>query len=409
MAEKLSDYTLIARMAQPDELQGLPRKRLDVIIEELDIHSFVSVDVLPLPEDAEKGVLYILPDGTMHYVKDGEWETTNPVDLNLDKDSVNAIANKAVYEALAGRGKIVEELPEEGEPGIIYFILNEESEEQGNIYDEWMYLQQDDETFVWEKIKTTDSIDLKLYNTTGTNTDGAMTQKATTEMVFADPAIKNKVAIGARAVNATLDSRGSVVIGSGRVSGLGSIVIGGGNDTTARVTGSAGVAIGAGALSTGPNYSIAIGHDAQASNSDAIAIGTGSRATRVGEINIGTTNGSQYKGYNSSNYRLLTGVYDGQSAHDAATVGQTIGTSETLTVSSWSALSGSDPYDYQATVSVTTTIPTNGTVELVNDQAALFATHGFAIGAVDTTNNTVTIYSIGEPTSSVSLNIKVRS
>lgn len=85
------------------------------------------------------------------------------------------------------------------------------------------------------------------------------------------------------------------------------------------------------------------------------------------------------------------------------------GTSETLTIFSWSALSASDPYDYQATVSVTTTISANGTVELVNDQAVLFATYGFAIGAVDTTNNAVTIYSIGEPTSPVSLNIKVRS
>ena len=27
-------------------------------------------------------------------------------------------------------------------------------------------------------------------------------------------------------------------------------------------------------------------------------------------------------GYNNSNYRLLSGIYDGQSAHDAATVGQ---------------------------------------------------------------------------------------
>lgn len=88
-----------------------------------------------------------------------------------------------------------------------------------------------------------------------------------------------------------------------------------------------------------------------------------------------------------------------------------IGTTETLTIADtdWAALSSSDPYDYQATVSVTTTIPANGTVELVNDQAVLFANHGFVIGSVDTTNNTVTIYSIGEPISSVSLNIKVRS
>lgn len=88
-----------------------------------------------------------------------------------------------------------------------------------------------------------------------------------------------------------------------------------------------------------------------------------------------------------------------------------VGTSETLTIADtdWAALSASDPYDYSATVTVTTTISATSTVELINDQAVLFGTHGFAIGSVDTTNNTVTIYSIGAPSASVSLTIKVRS
>lgn len=91
--------------------------------------------------------------------------------------------------------------------------------------------------------------------------------------------------------------------------------------------------------------------------------------------------------------------------------GKAAGISETLTIatSDWTALSASDPYDYSATVTATTTISATSTVELVNDQAVLFATYGFAIGSVDTTNNTLTIYSIGQPSASVSLTIKVRS
>ena len=55
--------------------------------------------------------------------------------------------------------------------------------------------------------------------------------------------------------------------------------------------------------------------------SNAIALGNYAKANSTGEMNIGT--GTQATaGYNSSNYRLLSGVYDGQSAHDAATKGQ---------------------------------------------------------------------------------------
>lgn len=89
--------------------------------------------------------------------------------------------------------------------------------------------------------------------------------------------------------------------------------------------------------------------------------------------------------------------------------GKAVGTSETLTIATtdWTALSASDPYDYSATVTATTTISATSTVELINDQAVLFGTYGFAIGSVS--GQSITFYSIGQPSASVSLTIKVRS
>lgn len=87
-----------------------------------------------------------------------------------------------------------------------------------------------------------------------------------------------------------------------------------------------------------------------------------------------------------------------------------LGTPETLVIanSSWAVLSSSDPYTYSATVTATTPLSAGSTVELINDQAVLFATYGFAVGSVDTVNNTITIYSIGAPSASVSLTVDIR-
>lgn len=78
-------------------------------------------------------------------------------------------------------GRVVEELPQEGETGYIYLVLKETTSE-GDIYDEYMWtLQQDGETYAWEHIGATNEVTIKLYDTTGQNTDGAMTQKAVTD------------------------------------------------------------------------------------------------------------------------------------------------------------------------------------------------------------------------------------
>lgn len=74
----------------------------------------------------------------------------------------------------------------------------------------------------------------------------------------------------------------------------------------------------------------ALGHEATATGRSSVAIGEGSRAELQGEFNISATNSN---GYNSTNYRLITGVHDGQNAHDAATVaqGNTLATSAPTT------------------------------------------------------------------------------
>lgn len=77
----------------------------------------------------------------------------------------------------------------------------------------------------------------------------------------------------------------------------------------------------------------------------------------------------------------------------------------TIVTSAWTALSGSAPYTYSATVTVTAEISETSIIELYNNNAVLFAKYGFAIGAVS--GQTVTVYSIGQPTESVALTIQI--
>ena len=64
---------------------------------------------------------------------------------------------------------------------------------------------------------------------------------------------------------------------------------------------------------------------------NSIALGYYANATRTGELNIGA--GTSGLGYNSTNYRVIGGVHDGQELHDVATVaqGNTLSTSAPTT------------------------------------------------------------------------------
>lgn len=269
-----------------------------------------------------------------------------------------------------------------------------------------------------------------VVQTTGTSTADVMSQNAVSSMVYDNPGTNRyHIKIGdASTYDYTGTTSKTVIIGAGATAAQNTggsanyATIIGGSATTkgwygvsigynARCDGDGGaVAIGGAdsadqtrASGTG---AVAIGQTARASALGSVAVGRYSSASSVGEFNIGSTNTSF--GYNSSNYRLLTGLYDPQSAHDAATKGYVDGTTETYTIATadWSALSSSSPYTYQATVTATYTIGANTIAELLNDSPVAFATYGFAIGSIS--SQSVTIYSIGQPSASVSLKINYK-
>ena len=78
---------------------------------------------------------------------------------------------------------------------------------------------------------------------------------------------------------------------------------------------------------------------------------------------------------------------------------------QTIESASWTSLSGQTPYTYSATITLTTALDLNSIVELINNQPVLFATYGLAIGSISGQN--ITIYSIGQPSESVTLTVGV--
>ena len=191
-----------------------------------------------------------------------------------------------------------------------------------------------------------------VVQTTGNSQTDVMSQDATTKLIYPDiTTYPNRIGIG----SSTLGSNGvgihgnigstysnnSIAIGSGTggianvgTSGTAGNSIAIGNDA-AVMQGESSIAIGAGAYCSSSGiypYNVAIGASTNISNVDfSVALGAYAKATRSGEVNIGA--GISGGGYNSTNYRVLGGVYDGQNVHDAATVaqGNTLATSAPTT------------------------------------------------------------------------------
>lgn len=91
---------------------------------------------------------------------------SHPFKVSIVKDATmfaNSHPYKVSIEGGGGNeGRVVDELPEEGEPGYIYLVLKESSPE-GDIYDEYMWvLQQDGETYGWEHIGATNEVNLDV-------------------------------------------------------------------------------------------------------------------------------------------------------------------------------------------------------------------------------------------------------
>lgn len=181
-----------------------------------------------------------------------------------------------------------------------------------------------------------------VVQTTGTSTSDVMSQNATTSMVYADPSTKVHIRIGDGASTGTSANNGFIAIGKNAQatnsgSGAGAtaigaytvvnnnfgIAIGAGNSNDVTTSsGNNSIAIGSGSTTSG-NCSIALGAKANASGAGSVALGVYSTATAKGtvSIDVNPSYASSF-GYNNSNYRLLTGLYDGQTDHDAVTVGQ---------------------------------------------------------------------------------------
>lgn len=175
---------------------------------------------------------------------------------------------------------------------------------------------------------------VNVVQTTGTSTTDVMSQNAVSTTLFDDLDGQTRIQIGNGANGhhsynptvaigrlATSTGGNSTAIGSGsKASASHGVAIGSGS---AEQQGS--IAIGRASMSSGLG-AIAIGgyggssNNAYTNKNGSIAIGVGAAAEQAGEMNIGDRT-STY-GYNNSAYRLLSGLYDGQSAHDAATKGQ---------------------------------------------------------------------------------------
>ena len=138
-----------------------------------------------------------------------------------------------------------------------------------------------------------------VVQATGTSTTDVMSQNAATNMVFPNNDTQ-RVQIGAGA--STVAYTQGVAIG---------------RNAHARSTTT--VAIGSGATAEDVS-GVAIGNLSDAAEPNSVALGGSAVTSRRGEVNVGT--GRYNYGYNSTPYRVIGGVHDGQTAHDVATVGQ---------------------------------------------------------------------------------------
>lgn len=242
----------------------------------------------------------------------------------LDSHIVNNLTTAATNKPLsANQGKVLKDLVDSlvirasgapttstvGQVGTLY-----EDTTNGKLY---QCTAVSGNTYTWAEVGAGGS-GPTVVQAIGTSTTDVMSQNAVTNMICNQsdyPGEVNAIRIGYNAANSSYG--GSIAIGMSASAGTAKqqvIALG----PSARATDDFAMAIGTTSRAQG-NSSIAIGDGASSSGRGAVAIGRSATATAQGQFDIGC-NSTSY-GYNSSTYRLLTGVYDPQSAHDAATKG----------------------------------------------------------------------------------------
>jgi len=172
-----------------------------------------------------------------------------------------------------------------------------------------------------------------VVQTTGTSTTDVMSQVATTQLIYPSghETAKDRVAIAGASVygDQSIGIGGGASVPSGAT---GCVAIGGkyNNGPSAYAVQGGAIAIGSrntfarkgdsiaiGRLADiNADHGVGIGLDTSATGDNTVALGAYSRATVKGQFDI-SCYGTNH-GYNNSAYRLLTGLYDPQSDHDAA-------------------------------------------------------------------------------------------
>lgn len=78
--EWLSANHFVAKLRSTEELKDLPGNKFDIYLDgTVKFTGYVNVPVLPRIEDAEEGVFYILPDGSLNYIDGGQWQVAGTV------------------------------------------------------------------------------------------------------------------------------------------------------------------------------------------------------------------------------------------------------------------------------------------------------------------------------------------
>lgn len=98
-------------------------------------------------------------------------------------------------------------------------------------------------------------------------------------------------------------------------------------------------------------------------------------------------------------FRIINDVYSWEDI-TAGGVKQTV--PYTIVITDWVSLSDKSPFDHKFDITFEPE-RTDDIVELINDNAVLFANYGFAIGEADSSK--ISIYAIGKPATSVTLTV----
>ncbi len=281
-----------------------------------------------LPTGAAVGDTYITEDTGVMYVWTGDsWVALGGTGINVVQTTGTSTADVMSQDATTKfvDGLIIKNAgaPTTSTVGAVGMLLEDTT--NGKLY---QCTAVSGSTYTWAEVGGGGG-GPTVVQTTGTSTTDVMSQDATTAMVYADPGSRERVQIGN---NASSGTRGVAVGRLAYSSGAGAISIGGGSSSSSRVqaNGDYSLAMLDRAKALQQN-SLAIGYGASSSHAGSIAFGSGSSTSAKGELNIGTTNTSY--GYNSTNYRIISGVHDGQNLHDAATLaqGNTLATSAPTT------------------------------------------------------------------------------